>query len=332
MNQAKRLTNLITHASNGLYCQAGDFYIDPTGQVEIAVITHAHADHARFGASQYICHHHAVPILKKRLGEQVNIKPVCYGEHFKIKDVQLSLHPAGHILGSAQVRLAYNDLVWVVSGDYKLADDPTCEGFEHITCDVFITESTFGLPVFKWQKNHIIMDEINQWWLTNQKNSQPSLVGAYSLGKAQRILAGINAELGPIYVHGAIQNLLPAYYQAGVNLPDVESIDLRKKNMNYDNALIIAPPSALNSTWAKRFKKANSAFASGWMQIRGNRRNKGVQRGFILSDHADWPSLLKAIKKSQASKVYTMHGYAETLAKYLNEIGIDAETLHRSKV
>tara|TARA_Y100000588_G_C14218910_1_gene910103 strand:- start:915 stop:1913 length:999 start_codon:yes stop_codon:yes gene_type:complete len=320
---------LITLTKNGLYCSLGDFYIDPYGQVDIAIITHAHADHARIGAKKYICHHDSVAILKKRLGDTIQIEAKAYNETFEIKGVQLSLHPAGHVLGSAQIRLEYLGEVWVVSGDYKIAADPTCTPFEHVLCDTFITESTFGLPVFKWQATDIIMNNINQWWQQNQTNHQPSLLGAYSFGKAQRVLAGIDNHLGPIYVHGAIENLLPAYQDAGVLLPDVSTIDLRRTKQQYDDALIIAPPSAINSSWGKRFKNANTAFASGWMQIRGNRRHRGVQRGFVLSDHADWPSLLKAIKYSKAQKIYTMHGYADTLSKYLCEIGIDAEPLKR---
>jgi putative mRNA 3-end processing factor len=314
---------LIEQTKQGLYCTAGDFYIDPIGEVDKAIITHGHSDHARIGAARYICHEHTEAIIKHRLGSDIRVSTLAYGESHSINGVRISLHPAGHVLGSAQVKVEHKGEVWVVSGDYKLAGDPTCAGFESVTCDVFISESTFGLPIFQWHDNRRIFTDISTWWQNNQAAGQPSIIGAYSLGKAQRIMASVEA-LGPIILHGAVQQLMPAYLQAGLRFPDYYAASDLPAHIDSSQALIIAPPSAFDSSWSNKYKNAQTALASGWMNIRGNRRRRNVQRGFALSDHADWPALLEAISASQAQEVVIHHGYHAPLVRYLNERGVFA--------
>lgn len=309
----------------GAYCPTGKFFIDPMGPADNAIITHGHADHARVGAKRYFCHKYSDAILKKRLGEDCNITALEYSEEYDLNGVKFSLHPAGHVLGSAQVRITTPFGIYVFSGDYKLAPDPTCAPFEHLTCDYFITESTFAMPIFRWAANDKIFSQITNWWRNNQKNKQPSVIGAYSLGKAQRILMSVE-NIGDIYLHGAAFNLMPAYEAASLKFPSYKNV-LAEEDADFSQALIIAPPGAMHSSWGKRFKNANFGLASGWMNVRGNKNRRGVQAGFVLSDHADWPSLLKAVTLSQCKKVYTHHGYGDTLAKYLLSKNIAAQCL-----
>lgn len=323
------MSELLVNTIKGLYCEIGDFYIDPSQPVGKSIITHGHSDHARASASLSICHHNTVNILKHRLGDEGNYCGLEYQESILINGVKVSLHPAGHILGSAQVRLEFRGEIWVVTGDYKLASDPTCTEYEFVKCHHLITESTFGLPIFKWQENSVLFSEINQWWLGNQQAKKPSLLGAYSLGKAQRIMASIDSSIGPIYLHGAVANLMPCYKLAGIKLPEFKTVDLRNKTQDFYNALIIAPPSALDTPWSSRFVNHSKSFASGWMCIRGNRRRRNLSHGFAISDHADWPGLLTAIKNSEAEEVIVTHGYAEEMSRYLNENNIAAKPLRR---
>lgn len=317
--------DLIVPHPAGLYCPAGDFFIDPWRPVERAVITHGHSDHARWGSARYLCHSHSAPILRHRLGD-VSIQAVAYGETVEIGGVRVSLHPAGHVLGSAQIRVERRGEVWVASGDYKTEDDGISAPFEPQRCHAFITESTFGLPVYRWRAQAAILADINAWWRENTVLGRASVIGAYGLGKAQRVLKYLDADIGPIACHGALTAMNEIYGSCGVALPRTHRVaDLPRADLA--RAIVIAPPSAIDSPWSRRFGDFSDAFASGWMQIRGNRRRRGVDRGFALSDHADWPGLLQAVEATGAPRVFVTHGGADALTRYLRESGVDARTL-----
>jgi len=318
--------DLITVTPQGLYCPPGDFHIDPWRPVERAVITHGHSDHARFGSQRYLCQTDCAPILRRRLGD-VTIETLRYGEAIDIDGVKLSLHPAGHVLGSAQARVEYKGEVWVASGDYKTEADGVSAPFEPVRCHVFITESTFGLPIYRWRRQAEIMADIDDWWRGNARAGRASVMFAYGLGKAQRILANVDASIGPIVCHGAIEPINAVYRAQGVALPSTKAVSDFPAKADFASALVIAPPSAADSSWLKRFGEHADAFASGWMQIRGNRRRRGVDQGFALSDHADWPGLLQAIHATGAERVYATHGAVNALTRYLRETGVDARGL-----
>ncbi|MCI0376733.1 MAG: ligase-associated DNA damage response exonuclease [Gemmataceae bacterium] len=311
----------------GLYCPAGDFHIDPWQPTPRAVITHAHADHARPGCGSYLAAAPGILILRVRLGPDASIQSLPYGETVALDRVRLSLHPAGHILGSAQVRLESDGEVWVVSGDYKRQHDATCSAFEPVRCHTFVTESTFGLPIYRWPNPDEVFSDINSWWRDNQEAGRTSILLGYTLGKAQRLLAGVDASLGPIYVHGAVERINEAYRQAGVSLPSTPIASDQPRRTPWDKALIVAPPSVVGSPWLRKFGDLSMAMASGWMQIRGTRRRQAVDRGFVLSDHADWPGLLQTIHETGAERVLVTHGYSAALARYLGGQGLSAEVL-----
>jgi putative mRNA 3-end processing factor len=311
--------DLVIARPEGLYCPPGDFFIDPWQPVGHAVITHAHGDHLRAGHAHYLASAPSRPVVVKRVGD-VALQTLAYGEPIVHRGVKLSLHPAGHVLGSAQVRLEHAGRTWVVSGDYKTAPDPTCAPFEPLRCDVFVTESTFGLPVFRWRPQQEIFEQMNAWWRANAAVGRCSIVYAYTFGKAQRVLAGVDARIGPIVAHGAVAAIDAAYRAAGVALPPTRSV-LETSPIELRGALVIAPPSAQGSTWIRRFGESSDAFASGWMQLRGARRRRALDRGFVLSDHADWPGLLAAIAATGAPRVIVTHGYVEPLVRYLGEQG-----------
>ncbi|HVR48638.1 MAG TPA: ligase-associated DNA damage response exonuclease [Pseudorhodoferax sp.] len=317
------MTELVVQRPEGLYCPPGDFYIDPWRPVARAVITHAHADHARSGHGHYLAAAPGAGVLRQRLGD-ITLQTLAYGERSVHNGVEISLHPAGHVLGSAQVRLAHAGQVWVASGDYKLAPDPTCAPFEPQRCDVFITESTFGLPIYRWRPDAELFAEINAWWQANAEVGRASVLACYSFGKAQRVLAGVDATTGPILVHGAVEPLNQAYRAAGVALPATQLATEVSDRATLQRALVLCPPSAASSTWARRFGDAGTAFASGWMQLRGARRRGGYDRGFVLSDHADWPGLHGAIAASGATRVVVTHGSIAVMVRYLAERGLEA--------
>lgn len=308
----------------GLYCQPGDFYIDPWRPVPRAVITHAHSDHARRGADSYLCLPPTEPILKSRLGQDITVNTVSHGTSLSLGQTRVSLHPAGHILGSAQVRIEYRGRVVVVTGDFKTAPDPTCQDFELLPCDGLVTESTFGLPVFRWQSDTVVAGEINAWWRRNVAAGKCSVLFGYALGKSQRVLSLLDDQIGKIYLHGALAAPTEIYRQQGVNLPATELVSSMPKDHDWRGAMVLAVPSAHGTSWMRRFGDVSTATASGWMQIRGNRRRRGFDIGFVLSDHADWPSLLSTVKSSGAEQVWVTHGYSDILAKYLTEQGITA--------
>jgi len=314
---------LIDFTDKGLYCSAGKFYIDPWKPVEKAIITHGHSDHARFGSSSYLCHHQTTPILQLRLGQN-NYQGIGWNELININGVKVSLHPAGHIIGSSQVRVELGGEVWVASGDYKVEDDGISQPFEPVICNTFITESTFGLPIYKWKSQPEIYNDIQQWILKNQSAEKVSILIAYSLGKAQRVLQAVAAVTDKIFVHGAIWNMHETLTKAGWNLPLVRRVVPDMNKEEFKGGVVIAPPSADGTPWIKKFTPYNLGVCSGWMQVRGNVRRKNVDAGFILSDHADWEGLLQAIKETRAQKVYVTHGFQAAFSRYLNEHGIES--------
>jgi len=318
--------DLIASTDRGLYCAAGDFHIDPWRPVPRAVITHAHSDHARFGSEVYVCHRDTAPILKKRLGD-VAIETAEYGETLTRNGVELSLHPAGHVLGSAQVRVAARGETWVASGDYKIESDGVSPAFEPLRCHAFITESTFGLPIYRWRPQAEQFAAIDAWRRENIAAGRASLLYVYALGKAQRVLAHVDPALGPIVCHGAVEAINALYRAAGVALPPTRLATEITDKRDLARSLILAPPSAAASPWLKRFGDYSDALASGWMQVRGNRRRRSLDRGFALSDHADWPGLIAAIRATGAERVLATHGSAGALTRYLRETGLDALTL-----
>ena len=318
------MADLVVQRPEGLYCPPGDFYIDPWRPVERAVITHAHSDHARMGHGHYLAARPAEGVLRTRLGE-IDLQTLAYGERILHNGVALSLHPAGHVLGSAQVRLEHGGAVWVASGDYKVAPDKTSAPFEPVKCDVFITESTFGLPIYRWCPDDEIFADINGWWGRNVLAGRASVLTCYSFGKAQRILSGVDPSIGPIIVHGAVEPLNRAYRAAGVELPPTRMVIDIKDKADLKRALVICPPSAAASPWMRRFGDAQTAFASGWMQLRVARRRGGYDRGFVLSDHADWPGLMSAIGATGARRIIVTHGSVPVMVRYLNEQGLQAE-------
>ncbi|HIK57408.1 MAG TPA: ligase-associated DNA damage response exonuclease [Synechococcales cyanobacterium M55_K2018_004] len=311
--------SLITVRPEGLFCEAGGFYIDPWRPVELALVTHAHSDHARSGSRQYVATAVSEGVLRKRLGDRIALRGVTYGEKLKLGNTWVSFHPAGHVLGSAQIRVEHQDEVWVISGDYKRGADPTCEPFEIVPCNTFITEATFGLPIYRWQSGSEICRQIYEWWQSDPE--RPSLLFCYAFGKAQRVLSELRHFTdSPVYVHGAIHALTQIYRQMGVPMVQTIPASEMPRDYKFKGDLVLAPPSGHRSSWMKRFPQPQTAFASGWMAVRGARRRRGYERGFVLSDHADWPSLVQTVQQTGASTVYVTHGQTETLSRYLREV------------
>jgi len=314
---------LIEFSDKGLYCSQGNFYIDPWRPVQKAVITHAHSDHARAGSASYLCHPLTRPLLLARLGVQ-NIETIEWGQPVFINGVKLSLHPAGHIIGSSQVRVEYKGEVWVVSGDYKIEDDGLSGAFEPIACNTFITESTFGLPIYKWEKQQEIYADIQQWVRKNNAAGVTSVLLAYSLGKAQRILPPLVETGLKIFVHGAIAVIQDALQNGGYTLPAVTRITPETPRESIQGQVIIAPPGADGSPWINKFNPYEVGVCSGWMQVRGNIRRRNADAGFALSDHADWDGLIGAVKATGAQKVFVTHGFQSAFSRWLNENGIES--------
>jgi putative mRNA 3-end processing factor len=315
---------LLVFKERGIYCPQADLYIDAWKPVHRCIITHGHSDHAKFGHKYYLTHHFNVPIIRHRLGN-ISVKGIEWGEVFTINGVQFSLHPAGHVIGSSQVRVEYKGEVWVFTGDYKLQDDGVCQPWEPVKCHALITECTFGLPAFNWRPQKEVMQDINSWWAGNKTEEKTSVIFAYSLGKAQRILKHLNVDQGKIYTHGAIEKMTEVL-RSIVDFPPTELITRDTKKQDLLGNIVIAPPSAHGSPWIRKMVPFETASASGWMAFRGARRRRAVDRGFVLSDHCDWQALLKAIKSSGAEKVICTHGYTDIFSKYLRSIGLDART------
>ncbi len=315
---------LLQFTDKGIYCEAAGVYLDPWKPVEKAIITHGHADHSKWGHKKYITHHSNIPIITHRLGD-INVSGKSWSESFTINNVKFSLHPAGHILGSSQIRVEHKGEVWVFSGDYKTENDGLTSEFEPVKCNTFITECTFGLPAFKWQKQHKVFSEINQWWAQNKAEGKTSVLFGYSLGKAQRLLKNLDDSVGKIYTHGAIENMTNVL-RPQISFPETQLITRETSKKELIGNMVLAPPSAHGSTWIRKMVPYETATASGWMAFRGARRRRAVDKGFVLSDHCDWNGLLKAISATGATKIVCTHGYSEIFSRYLREKGFDAST------
>jgi len=317
---------VLTFTDKGIYCPAGDFYIDPWRPVSRALITHGHSDHARWGMGTYLATDAALPVMRHRLGD-ISAESIAYGQVRQIGDARVSFHPAGHVPGSAQIRVEVAGEVFVASGDYKVIDDGVSEPFEPVKCHHFITESTFGLPVFRWTPQVDVTAEINAWWAQCASVGKTAFLGAYALGKAQRLLSMLDPAIGPILTHGAVENTNAVMREQGITLPDTIQATADIDPKDYPGALVLAPPSALGSKWARKFGAQESAFASGWMALRGVRRRRAGDRGFVISDHADWSGLLWAIKETGAENIYVTHGYTDIFTRYLNDNGWAAQVV-----
>lgn len=315
---------LLEFTNKGIYCNVAKVYLDPWKPVEKAIISHGHADHSRYGHQEYITHLRNIPIIKHRLGD-INVTGKEWGETFVINNVKFSLHPAGHIMGSSQIRVEHKGEVWVFTGDYKTENDGISTPYEVVKCNTFITECTFGLPAFKWTPQKEVFQNINNWWAENQAEGKTSILFGYSLGKAQRLLKYLNPEIGKIYTHGAIENMTQVLRPLA-DFPDTTLITKETKKEELLGNLVLAPPSAHGSTWIRKMVPYVTASASGWMTFRGARRRRAIDKGFVLSDHCDWQGLLDSISATGAEKVICTHGYSEIFSRYLREQGYDART------
>ena len=315
---------LLEFTSKGIYCKQADVYLDPWRGVDKALISHGHSDHARWGSKRYITQQTNVPIIQHRLGN-ITVSGKKYNETFSINGVQFSFHPAGHVPGSSQIRAEYKGEVWVFTGDYKTQADGISTPFEPVHCHTFITESTFGLPVFQWEDPKKTHESINQWWAVNQAEKTTSLLMGYSLGKVQRLLKHLDPSIGKIYTHGATEHMTEVLRQF-IDFPQTELMTRDTTKKEIEGNLVLAPPAVMGSAWMKKLGRVSTGYASGWMAFRGARRRRAVDRAFVLSDHADWSGLLSAIKATSCENVITTHGYIELFAQYLNEQGWNART------
>jgi len=317
--------DLLKFTSKGIFCPPAGVYLDPWRPVQKALITHAHSDHARGGSEEYLSHKDSEALLKLRLGKNISLQTVRYGEPILINGVRFSFHPAGHILGSSQIRVEYKGEVWVFSGDYKLEHDGFCAGFEPVRCHTFISESTFGLPIYRWKPQAEVFAAMNRWWAQNAREGICSVMVAYSLGKAQRILKYLDQSIGKVYAHPSIYTMHQTIRSNGFQLPADHLFDKTQKNADYKSSLMLIPPAADGGEWMGKLGDYTQAFASGWMQIRGARRRNNAAKGFVLSDHADWDGLNEAVKLTGAERVIVTHGYTSSFAQWLSENGIKAE-------
>ena len=321
------MADLLVLTPQGLHCPRGGFHIDPWEPVPRAVLTHAHADHARPGSSAYLCAEPGVAIARHRL-EGATVEGWPYGERRRLGEVTVSLHPAGHVLGSAQVRLEADGVVWVASGDYKRVADPSCAPFEPQRAQVFLTEATFGIPVFRWDPTASIIEDVLRWWEVNREAGRASLLFCYVLGKAQRLLAELSTRVDRrVFAHGAIAAMTELYRAAGVRMLPLDRVADTARGRDFAGELVLAPITARGTPWMKRFGEASIALVSGFMRVRGERRRRSVDRGFALSDHADWPALLDTVRETGAERVLVTHGYAVPLSQRLRELGFRADAL-----
>jgi len=317
---------LLVHTALGLYCPKADVYLDPWKPVKKAILSHGHADHARWGSSSYLCTPTAAPVIKYRLGD-INLETLPFGEEKLINGVSFSFHPAGHILGSAQIKVSYKGEIVVFSGDYKTANDGFSEAFQPVKCHTFITESTFGLPVYHWQDQKWVFNEMEEWCKNNRNNHHLSILYGYSLGKAQRILQGLPESVGPIFTHSTIEAVLNVMRNQGVSLKNTIPVNEHLTRAELLSGVIIAPPAVQNSNWLKKFEPIRNGVVSGWMALRGARRRRNADKGFVLSDHADWEGLNEAISLTGAENIFVTHGYTDILSKWLIDKGLNAQPL-----
>jgi putative mRNA 3-end processing factor len=316
--------SLLQFTTKSIYCPEADVHIDPWIPVERAIITHAHSDHARMGSRNYLAHKDSEAILRLRLGEDISLQTVEYGEKFTINGVHFSLHPAGHVIGSAQIRVEKDGEVWVVSGDYKTEDDNFSMPFEPVKCNVFVTESTFGLPIYRWQSQQKIIDEINEWHRKNKMDGKCSVLMGYALGKMQRVLKNMTIGDSRIFAHGAVYTVNERLRNAGYDLPEVTLVTKDTDKKLFKGALVLAPPGADGSLWIKKFNPYSIGFCSGWMMVRGAKNRRALDQGFVLSDHADWNGLNQSIKETGAEKIFVTHGFTSAFSRWLNENNIAA--------
>jgi putative mRNA 3-end processing factor len=317
-------SSLLKFTPSSIYCPAADIHIDPWQPVEKAIITHAHSDHAKPGCKHYLAHRESEAILRLRLGEDISLQTAEYGEEVLINGVKFSLHPAGHIIGSAQIRVENKGEIWVAGGDFKLQADNFSVPFEPVKCHVFVSESTFGLPVYKWPDQHTVIGDINEWWKQNILQDKASVLMGYSLGKMQRLIKNLYPFQGRVYSHGAVFSINECLREAGFDLPFIPLVTREMDRKLFRGALILAPDSAMNSRWIKKFEPYSTGYCSGWMSIRGAKNRKAIDRGFVLSDHADWNDLNIAVRETGAEKIYVTHGYTDVFARWLNENGIES--------
>lgn len=307
---------LITKTAKGLYCEQGDFFIDPSQAVHKAIITHAHSDHARSGSNNYLAYEKNEHILKLRLGKNIQFQGLKFNQTILINGIKVSFHPSGHIPGSAQIRLEFKGEVWVISGDYKLNYDGLSDPFEHVKCHHFVTESTFGLPIFNWQHQKIVFEEINNYWKSCAQNGENLIISAYSLGKSQRIIKHLDSEIGKILCHPTTAQNNIALQAAGFNFGNWE---IYNPLVPCKGAAIICPPASITDSFLKKMHPYRSISCSGWMALRGARKWGNLDRGFVLSDHADFKELIIACKESESENIYVTHGYTKTFSQYINE-------------
>jgi putative mRNA 3-end processing factor len=309
----------------GLYCPDGDFYVDPWGAVPRALITHAHGDHARAGSAGYLCTGATAALLARRFGSGAPMQTIRYGERLRMGGTTVSFHPAGHVLGSAQIRIEGANGVWVIAGDYKRAPDPTCEPFEVVPCDTFVTESTFALPIYRWDSPASVVADLVSWWDANRTRGLTSIVFCYTIGKAQRLLAELARVTDrTVLVHGMMVPAIDVYRRHGIAMQPTETLIDRPRGTSLAGELVLAPLSARGTPWMRRLGDLSDAFTSGLMRVRGVRRQRAYDRGFVLSDHADWPALLDTISQTGAGRVIATHGHAQPLARFLKEQGLDS--------
>lgn len=318
---------IIRLTDRGLYCEAGGFYIDPWQPVDRAIVTHAHSDHACFGCRHYLGSHASRELFRLRLPADSEFQYLAYGEEIQVGGVKISLHPAGHILGSAMVRLEHRGYVALITGDYKLGEDATCDAWQPVKCDLMVTESTFGLPVYRWEDQQRTFDSLNAWWRSSSAEGKCCVLYGYAVGKSQRLLSGLDPSIGPIFTHGAVENGTRAYRTAGIALPSTTPVSEAAQRSSFAGAMVVAVPSAHGTSWMRRFGEITTAMASGWMTIRGARRRRAVDRGFVLSDHADWPGLLEAIGACEPEDVWVTHGYTSVMSRHLESLGYRATAL-----
>jgi len=319
--------SLLNLTKYGIYCPQGEFFIDAVRKVDKNIITHAHSDHAKPGCKAYLSSNHSIPLLKGRLGKRIAVEGLDYGEKKTINGVDVSFHCAAHIYGSSQIKLEYKGEVWVVSGDYKLENDNLSGQFEPVKCHTFITECTFGLPVYNWPDQYDTYRQINSWWETNKSAGRTSLLYGYSLGKSQRIIKNLDHEIGTVYVHKTVAAMNDAISSAGGTLPATKILDENTNKDEIMGSMIIAPPSISSMKLLQDIGPIATAMASGWAQTGRNFGRQKSVTGFVLSDHADWNGLINAIESTEAEKIITMHGYTGELSRYLNEIGIDSQEI-----
>ncbi|WP_153556394.1 ligase-associated DNA damage response exonuclease [Roseimaritima sediminicola] len=315
------LEDVLSVTDRGLYCAAGDFYVDPQRPVDHAVVTHAHTDHARWGCRRYLAASDSEHLLRMRMNKDAEFQFLPYGETITIRGVRVSFHPAGHMLGSAQVRIEHRGRVAVAMGDYKLDADPTCADWEPVRCHLMITESTFGLPIYRWKPNDVTAGEINDWWRANRDAGRCSVLYGYAVGKSQRLLAMLDPAIGPIFTHGAVEKGVAAYRDTGVGLPPTRYVGAVEGKPDWSGAMVVAVPSAHGTPWMRRFGKVSTAMASGWMAVRGARRRRALDRGFVVSDHVDWPSLIEAVNTCDPETLWVTHGYSAVVARYFQSQG-----------